>query len=287
LSAGALPVGATFDSPTGEFRWNPADTQMGNHTVDFAAVDSQGGKSTASVQVEVESGEPLVQRIVNAASHSPEAACSAGALATIEGRWLTDGSTASDASGQSSELAGTRVWADGAAVPILSASASELSIVCPEAVAGSEMQLVVQTGHGMAGPLQTVVRSATPGIFSLDGSGAGQGLILLPGTGSNSLAMVRNPQVAGQPAMPGDQVVVYATGIDRLANVSVQIGEVQVTPASITAVTNRPGLYQIAITVPAADWEAGDFPVSLCGDAPDGSSRHSNVVTVALEGASK
>jgi uncharacterized protein (TIGR03437 family) len=144
------------------------------------------------------------------------------------------------------------------------------------------MQLVVQTGHGTAEPLQTVVRSATPGIFSLDGTGAGQGLVLLPG--ANVVAMIRNPEVAGQPAVSGDQVAVYATGIERLANVSVQIGEVQVTPVSITAVANRPGLYRIAVTVPAADWEAGDFPLSLSGDAPDGANWHSNVVNVAVDG---
>jgi uncharacterized protein (TIGR03437 family) len=285
LSSGTLPVGATFDSLTGEFRWNPAATQIASHTVDFAAVDSQGAKNTGSVAVEVESGEPLVKRIVNTASRSPQAACSAGALATIEGRWLTDGSTASDASGHSPELAGTRVWADGAAVPILSASATELTILCPDTVPGSEVQLVVQTSQGMAEPLQTVIRSATPGIFTLDGTGAGQGLVLMPG--ADSLATIRNPQVAGQPAMSGDQVVVYATGIDRLANVIVQIGEVQVTPASIGAVANRPGLYRIAVTVPSADWEAGDFPLSLSGDAPDGANWRSNVVKVALEGASK
>jgi uncharacterized protein (TIGR03437 family) len=282
LSAGALPVGAAFDPLTGEFRWNPAATQIGSHTIDFAAVDSQGAKSAAAVPVEVESGEPVVRRIVNAASHSPEAACSAGSLATIEGRWLTDGSSAADASGHSSVLAGTKVWADGAAVPILAASATELSILCPDTVAGSEMQLVVETGHGAAAPLQTVVRSATPGIFSLDGTGAGQGLVLL--AGANAVAMIRNPQVAGQPAIAGDQVVVYATGIERLKNLSVQIGDVQVTPTSIAAVANRPGLYQVAITVPAENREAGDFPLSLSGDAPDGASWHSNVVKVAVEG---
>jgi uncharacterized protein (TIGR03437 family) len=281
LSAGPLPVGAAFDARTGEFRWHPAATQIGSHSLDFAAVDSQGAKSTGSVAVEVESGEPVVGGIVNAASRSPEAACSAGALATIEGRWLTDGAAASDASGHSSELAGTRVWADGAAVAILSASATELSILCPDTVAGSEMQLVVQTVHGTAEPLHTVVRSATPGIFSLDGTGAGQGLVLLPG--ATAVAMIRNPEVDGQPAVSGDEVAVYATGIGRLANVTVQIGEVQVLPASITPVTNRPGLYRIAVTVPVTDWETGDFPLSLSGDAPDGANWHSNVVKVAVD----
>ena len=145
------------------------------------------------------------------------------------------------------------------------------------------MQLVVQTTYGMAAPLQTVAQPAAPGIFSLDGTGAGQGLVLLPG--DNTVAMVRNPQVAGQPAIPGDQIVAYATGIERLTNVSIQIGQVPVTPESITAVANRPGLYQIAVTVPTA--EAGDVPLFLSGDAPDGASWHSNIVKIALEGASK
>ncbi len=106
LSAGELPVGASFDGNSGEFRWTPAGTQMGSHAVSFTATDAVGGKSNASVAIDVESGEPVVTRIVNAASHSADAACSAGAMATIEGRWLADG-------------AGTKVWANGVATPIL------------------------------------------------------------------------------------------------------------------------------------------------------------------------
>jgi uncharacterized protein (TIGR03437 family) len=285
LTAATLPIGAEFDTASGEFRWNPAGTQIGSHTIGFAAVDSAGTKAMASVPVEVESGQPVVTRIVNGASHSPQGACSPGAVATIEGRWLTGGPAVTDASGASQELAGTKVWANGTAVAILSASATQVSIVCPDTVPGSELQMVVQTDHGVAGPVQTTVAYATPGIFTVDGTGAGQGLALLPA--SAGVATIRNRQAIGQPAAEGDRLIVYATGIERLANVSVQIGGVQVTPVSIDAVPNRPGLFQVALIVPDAAREDGDFALSLAGDAPDGTSWRSNIVTLALEAISR
>ena len=280
VSAGGLPVGASFDPTSGEFRWYPAGTQIGSHVIAFSAVDAAGAKATALVPVEVESGDPVVTRIVNAASRSQEGACSPGAMASIEGRWLTDGSAVSDATGSSTELGGTKVWADGTAVAILSASDRELRIVCPDSIPGSEVQFVVQTDHGVTTPLQTTIHGATAALFSVDGTGAGQGMVAL--TGTKGVAMIRNREVAGQPAIPGEQVLVYATGLQQSANISVQIGEVEVAPLSIQAVANQPGLYQIAVTVPEGG-EEGNLPLSLSGDAPDGVRWHSNVVTFALE----
>jgi uncharacterized protein (TIGR03437 family) len=282
LSAATLPIGADFDPASGEFRWNPAATQMGSHAITFLAVDSTGAKSTASVPVEVESGQPVATRLVNGATHSA-GACSPGAVATIEGRWLTDGSTVSDASGVSHELAGTRVWGNGTALPIISASATQVSIVCPDTVPGAALEMVVQTDHGVANTLETTAAYATPGIFTVDGTGTGQGMVVMQTNAG--VAMIRNRQVMGQPAAQGDQVIVYATGIERLANVSVQIGGVAVAPTAITAVPNRPGLFQIALTVPNMAREDGDYPLLLTGDAPDGTSLRSNVVTLALEAA--
>ncbi|MEI9972375.1 MAG: hypothetical protein WDO73_10180 [Ignavibacteriota bacterium] len=123
-----------------------------------------------------------------------------------------------------------------------------------------------------------------PGIFSLDGTGSGQGAVVLDG--SNDVAMIRNRQVGSQPAMVGDQLLVYATGVERLANLTVQIGDVQVAPVSIGAVSNQPGLFRIAIAVPEAAKE-GDLPLSLAGNARDGSSWRSNIVTVALDANSR
>lgn len=79
LSTDALPAGAYFNSATGEFRWTPDGTQLGAHDIDFTATDSAGGKASASVTVQVDSGDPVVTGIVNAASRSREAVCVAPA----------------------------------------------------------------------------------------------------------------------------------------------------------------------------------------------------------------
>jgi uncharacterized protein (TIGR03437 family) len=277
-----LPAGAHFDFTTEEFQWTPDGTQLGAHDISFNAIDSAGGKASAVVTIQVDSGGPVATAIVNAASRSREEACSPGGIATILGRWLADGAALSDPSGNSTELAGTKVWANGIRVPILSVSATEINILCPDSVPGSELQLVVETDHGAAEPLRTTARSATPGIFSLDGTGTGQGWVLVEGT--SSLAMVRNYLVQAQPAISGERLLFYATGVGGLADVSVQIGEFQGPPHAINSVPNHPGLYQVVVSVPdLAVMQKGDLPLSLSGNTPEGFKASTNLVTVAFE----
>ncbi len=280
VSAGALPAGAYFDSATGEFWWTPDRTQLGAHEIAFASVDSTGATANASVTVQVDSGEPVVTGIVNAASRSREAACSPGAIAAIQGRWLITGAAVADASGSSTELAATRVWANGTAIPILSASDTELNVLCPNSVPGTELHaFVVQTDHGVAEPARTTTRSVAPGLFSVDGSGSGQGYVLLEG--ARTLAVVRNYRLPGQPAVPGEHLLVYATGIDRLTNISIQIGEAQIKPIAVNPVPEQPGLLQIVISIP--DGVMGESSLSLTGDTPESLTVRTNVLNIAVE----
>jgi len=281
LSTGALPAGAYFDSTTGAFWWTPDGTQLGSHNISFNAIDSARGKTSASVTVQVDSGTPVVTGIVNAASRSQKAACSPGAIAALEGRWLIEGTVAPDPSGNSRDFAGTKVWANGIMVPILSGSDTELNILCPDSVSGSELQFVVQTGHGVAQPVSTTALAAAPGIFSLDGSGAGQGWAVLEG--SQSVAMVRNYRVEAQPAVSGDRLVVYATGVGQLTNVFLQIGEDKVPAASINVVPNHAGLYQVVVSVPDLVRSMANVPMLLIGDGPAGTVS-TNLVSIAIEG---
>jgi uncharacterized protein (TIGR03437 family) len=285
LSVGTMPPGAYFDSGTGEFRWIPDASQLGTHNIDFTAVDPAGAKATKSVTVQVDSGEPVVTRIVNAASRSQQAACSAGAIAAIEGRWLINGAAVSDPSGNSLELAGAKVWVNGITTPVLSASATELTVLCPDSLPGTDLEFVVQTDHGAAEPQRTTARSAAPGIFSVDDSGAGQSWALLEDTGS--FAMIRNHRLPSQPAISADRVVLYATGIDTLTGISVHIGEVQVAPASVSPVPNHPGLFQIVVSVPAGIKANGDLPIWLSGDTREANTVRSNIVTIAVEATSR
>jgi len=281
LTAGPLPAGATFDGSTGVFDWTPSAAQQGKYRLAFTATDSAGQAGTAYSEVEVDAGEPIVDSIANAASGSVKGACSPGAIARIEGRWLTPGNTASDPSGGSLELAGTSVQVEGESVPILFASASRIDILCPDAVPALPFQIVVKTTGSVSQPVETMQNVVAPGIFTADGSGSGQGLVFLDG--ESKLAMVRNYLSEAQPARPGDRILFFATGIGTVSNVLVRIGEAEVPAASVAPVPGRPGVSQITAIVPDGAAVGNSISLSIVGKSADGSSVASNSVSMAIE----
>jgi uncharacterized protein (TIGR03437 family) len=226
----------------------------------------------------VDSGTAVVTRVVNAASRSEAAACSPGTIASLEGRWLVEGQATSDPTGHSTELSGTMVRVNGLDVPILSVSNSRVDFLCPAVVPGSTLQIALQTLTRVAQPIQTVSQQTAPGIFSLDGSGTGQGIVVHSGTAT--MVMTPNYQYLSRAAVPDDLVTIYATGIAPAQDVSVAAGGVAVSPQSIIAMPDMPGMYQITLRLPAGP-AGGDMPVSLKIKNPDGSIVTSNEVQIA------
>jgi uncharacterized protein (TIGR03437 family) len=285
LAASDLPSGAVFDAASGLFQWVPGVTSQGTHHIVFKEVGPAGGLLTAASIIEVDSGTPVVSRIVNAASRSAATACSPGAIASLEGRWLVEGQGGSDPTGRSTELSGTIVSANGIEVPILSASISRVDFLCPVAVPGSNLQIVLQTSTGVAQPVQTVSQETTPGIFSTDGSGTGQGVI----THSATATLVMNPnyQYLSRAALPDELVTVYATGISGAQEVSVVAGGIEVSPQSIVAIPDLAGVYQISVQLPPGPAAGGDMTIALRSRTLDGSLVNSNDVLVATESIQK
>jgi len=281
FTAGVLPAGATFDGSTGVFDWTPSAAQQGKYRLAFTATNSAGEAGTAYSTVQVDAGSPVVDRVVNAASGSVQGACSPGAIARIEGRWLTQGETASDPSGGSLELAGTSVQAEGTSVPILYSSPSRIDMLCPEAGPSSSFEIVVRTAGPVSQPFETMQDAVAPGIFTVDGDGSGQGLVSL--AGESKLAMVRNYLFAAEPARSGDRIAILATGIGAASNVLVRIGEAEVPAESVESVPGRPGVWQIAAIVPDGAAVGTAVPLSVVGQLPDGSQVRSNSVSVAIE----
>ena len=280
LTASDLPAGAVFDSASGAFSWVPDVASQGTHHIVFTEVDSAGDTITASSILEADSGTPVVTRVINAANRSEVAACSPGAIASLEGRWLVEGGAASDTTGHSTELSGTVVRVNGIEVPILSASASRVDFVCPAAAPGSTLDIALQTPAGVAQRIQTASREATPGIFSLDGSGKGQGMIMHSGTAT--MVMIPNYQYPSRAALPDEPVTIYATGIAAAREVSVVAGGVEVSPQSIVPVHDFAGMYQISVQLPSGPAD-GAMSISLKMKMLDGSVVTSNEVWVATE----
>jgi len=103
----------------------------------------------------------------------------------------------------------------------------------------------------------------------------------------HTLAMIRNYRFDALPATSGDRMAIYATGLDRLMNVQAHLGNAQVVPDSIVAVLGHPGLFQVHITIPQEVMRANTLSLSLTGTTPEASPVSTNVVSIAVEGASQ
>lgn len=101
-------------------------------------------------------------------------------------------------------LAETRILFNGVPAPLLYVSDRQSSAIVPYAVAGRPSVEVQVEYRGVRSDVVTMpVLASRPGIFSLDGSGRGQGAIL------NQDGSLNSPS---NPARRGSIVTIYATG---------------------------------------------------------------------------
>lgn len=101
-------------------------------------------------------------------------------------------------------LAETRILFNGAPAPLLYVSDKQSSAIVPYGVAGRLSVDVQAEYRGVrSDPITVPVLSSRPGIFTLDGSGQGQGLI------RNEDGSLNSPS---NPAQHGSVVTIYATG---------------------------------------------------------------------------
>jgi uncharacterized protein (TIGR03437 family) len=283
ISAASLPAGATFNPADGAFDWTPLAAQQGAHRVVFRAINAAGEAGSAPVTIDVDNGEPVVTSVVNAASRSVATACSPGSIASLEGTGLSQEPPAADPSGVSLALGGTSVFAYGTAVPILYSSASRVDFLCPSEPPGTPLQIVLQTAGKIASTVQTTEQEIAPGIFSVDESGTGQGLVLH--SDNSTLAMIRNYRYAALPVAAGDTLLVYATGITGASRLQVKIGGATATVEAITPVPGKPGLFCIAAVAPEGSGSANAGVVSVIGELLGGGMVSSNQVNITIEGA--
>jgi hypothetical protein len=187
LEGAKIPGGASFDPLTGVFDWTPQASQAGEYRVTFTATNSARQSSTAQVELEVDSGFPTL--------NTPAPSCSPGATATLTGKWLAaPGSQFSDTTGASFDLGGTRVTANGQAVPVLYGSADRVDFLCPTVGTETQLSVEVTSPFGSSQPVTIGTVEAVPTILSIGDSPQNQGLISFSGT--NDLVMERNFQRA-------------------------------------------------------------------------------------------
>jgi uncharacterized protein (TIGR03437 family) len=216
-----------------------------------------GGAPAAGLTLAAGSAVPVAAAVVNAASSLNGVA--AGALETIYGVNLAGGQTN-----------GVQVLLNGAALPLLYASDTQINFYVPQSAAQGSATLTVVTPSGAKAVATVNVAPVQPGIFS--------GGVLHAGTGVSALA---------NPVHAGDYIEIYCTGLGSTQTLGslqtttrtpiVFIGATPVQPVYSGLSPGSVGLYQVNVQVPAG-LAPGLQPLLMSVDLA-----HSNQVDIAVQ----
>lgn len=146
----------------------------------------------------------------------------------------------------STTLGGSQVWFDGLPGTMLYAGSGQINVIAPFGLSGKAATRVQVWNQGIPSaivPLQ--VSSATPGIFTQNGSGKGAAAILNADGSLNTVS---------QPAPAGGVVSLYANG-GGLTSPPLDDGQQDIHPASLAGV-------QVLLN-------GASVPVLYAGSAPD------------------
>jgi uncharacterized protein (TIGR03437 family) len=274
LSASGLPAGARFDASTGEFSWEPGSVTPGAYPVAFAAINSAGQTARATAPVEVVSGTPILTKLVQAANRSSEGACSPGSMVVLQGVGLGKNRAGED----------VRISVNDDPVKVIGSSMKEITFPCPELAPWTPLHIQAHRGERSSNVLESVMAEAAPGVFSLDGTGSGQGVAMLRETGD--VLMLRSPELPSQPATRGDLVSILATGLGPdVANeperLQLVIGDAVAYVQSVTR--SSPGAWEVIAKVPEAATLGDAVPLQIQLTLLNGRLLKSNLVTIAIE----
>ena len=118
------------------------------------------------------------------------------------------------------QLSGTSVQFNGVAAPLLYTSATQVAAVAPFGVAGPTVEITVTYRGQTSVPATIQVFAAAPGLFTADGTGAGQASAINQDGTINS---------ASNPAPIGSVISLYATGGGQISPAGVD-GQVSTLP---------------------------------------------------------
>lgn len=231
---------------------------------------------------------------MNAASYAAGAPLAPGSIGAAFGNFLLSAPTAEPGGiVLPTTIRGLSLLVGGQAAPLFYASASEVNFQVPWELAGATQAPITATLNLQTGPSQTAGLAAfSPGIFSTNSQGTGQGAIL---DSAYKLVDASNPATAGS-----SYVQIYCTGLGAVGNqpadgapalavpLSKTLSMPVVTIGGVTATVLFSGLAptlvgvdQINVLVPAGSATGVAVPVSI---AIGGVS--SNTVTMAVNAPS-
>jgi uncharacterized protein (TIGR03437 family) len=225
---------------------------------------------------------------LNGASFAPRAVAP-GSIVSIFGAQLASGSATAPAVPLPTKMLGAGLQFDGFEAPLFFLSPGQFNVQAPWELAGRTLASVtVSSGGGISNVAQVALSPYAPGLFSLNGTGAGQGAVVIANT--NLFA------APGRPAARGEYLSIFATGLGPVTNqprsgmpapsqpvsltTTVPVVTIGGLPAPVTFSGLAPGfvgLYQVNVQVPAGAPAGDAIPAQLAIGGVD-----SNTVTIAV-----
>jgi uncharacterized protein (TIGR03437 family) len=279
-------IGATASNGaidfTGVNPYNLASDGSGGALLDRAAIGAGGA---AFVNAEMAITEPTVyelyvgvqlpalagsgvflnpQRLANTASFAPAGdPIAPGEFLALFGSGLGPATLQVETTSTfPASLGGVSVSINNTPAPLYFVSAGQLAALIPFNLQGTTASIVVTYNGARSNTVTVPVAKTSPGIFSLNQSGAGPGAIL------HANFQIVN---TGNPAKPGETILIYLTGMgavspargdgvpgasaepfNRTAETPVvYFGDKTGTVTYSGLAPGLPGLYQINVTIPA------------------------------------
>ena len=313
---GDSPVSLTYaGGGLWEATWTPANAGAQVTLQVVALVSGSGhppitGTSNLSTSVAPASatGAGQLQGVVNAASGSAATPqiVAPGSFVAIYGILLASGSpVAGSTFPLLTTLSDTQLLVGGQALPLSYLSAGQVNALIPQNLnPNTSYSLVVKRASTQSVPIPLTVVETEPGIYTVNQSGTGPGVVQI----ANTSLLSQPTGNSSRPVMSGSEfLTIYAAGLEAVvgtkgepppadgapallptiyetkATVTVTIGGVTV-PASFSGLTpTLAALYQVNVPVPAGVPTGDAVPLTITATSPDGSVAQSNTVTIAVQ----
>jgi uncharacterized protein (TIGR03437 family) len=221
--------------------------------------------------------------VLNGASFSGN--LSGGTIASIFGSNFAPAVALAGATPLPTSLHGVSVRVDGVLAPLFYVSSAQINFQLPVSTLNETQASIEVIDNGVgSGPETIPVMAASPGIFTTNSQGTGQG-VAVDGFSYNLIAPVNSvPGCICRPGTVGEPVIIYTTGLGALAGGrTLQPAHATVggLPATVLYSGIEPtfiGLTRVDVVIPAGVASGPAIPVVVTIDGVA-----SNTVTIALQ----
>lgn len=150
-----------------------------------------------------------IHSLRNAASLQLGEIFAPGTLASIFGENLSPSAATAGGLPLPRELGGVSVTVAGSAAPLLYVSPAQINFQIPFELPLGDVPLELRLGGAVTAARRVRVTTFSPGVFTVSGGGQGDGYVMR----ASDFSLI----TPGNPASPGETLVVYATGLGAVA----------------------------------------------------------------------